>query len=221
MSSQFWENVATRADGIVTAEDLEVIAYRLVTEQVLYHADRHSRMAYGLIVQYERDFKLALAPLGVTIEINSQLRYVYAMPRHIKAGTASAAQTLLALVLRAIYDESARLGQFTDDGEVVCDLVELEEKYRLMTNRELPGKGEFSALMRTMKRWGIAKKSHDPLDGGGELDSSSSYAIVIRPAIADILGETALLRLSQWTIPDVIDTDEKVESSEESPEVAE
>jgi hypothetical protein len=111
-----------------------------VTEQVLYHADRHSRMAYGLIVQYERDFKQALAPLGVSIEINSQLRYVYAKPQHIKAGTASVAQTLLALVLRAIYDESARLGQFTDDGEVVCDLVELEEKYRLMTGRELPAR---------------------------------------------------------------------------------
>ena len=221
MSSQFWENVASRSDGIVTAEDLEATAYRLVTEQVLYHADRHSRMAYGLIVQYERDFKQALAPLGVSIEINSQLRYVYAKPQHIKAGTASVAQTLLALVLRAIYDESARLGQFTDDGEVVCDLVELEEKYRLMTGRELPGKGEFSALIRTMKRWGIAKKSDESGDGSGDLDSGSPYVVVIRPAIADILGETALLRLAQWTASDSVDSGTSDESSEESVEVAE
>lgn len=221
MSSQFWENVASRADGIVTADDLEATAYRLVTEQVLYHTDRHSRMAYGLIVQYERDFRQALAPLGVSIEINSQLRYVYAKPQHIKAGVASVPQTLLALVLRAIYDESARLGQFTDDGEVVCDLVELAEKYRLMTNRELPGKGEFSVLMRTMKRWGIAKKSDDSGDGSGDLDAGAPYVVVIRPAIADILGETALLRLAQWTVADSIDNSASDEPSEESVEVTE
>jgi hypothetical protein len=221
MSSLFWENVAARTDGVVTVEDFETAAYRLVTEQVLYYTDRHSRVAYGLVSQYERDFKQALAPLGVTIEVNSQLRYVYAKPQHIKAGTASVAQTRLALVLRAIYDESARLGQFTDDGEVVCELVELGEKYRLMTGLELPGKGEFAALMRAMKRWGIAKKSDDSGEGSGEIDPGAPCVVVIRPAIADILGETALLRLAQWTAAEAVNTDMTNESSEETSEVAE
>lgn len=220
MSSLFWENVATRTDGVVTADDFETAAYRLVTEQVLYHADRQSRVAYGLIVQYERDFKQALAPLGVALEINTRLRYAYAKPLHQKMGAASVSQTLLALVMRAIYDESARLGQFTDDGEVVCDLVELAEKYRLMTGRELPGKGEFSALMRTMKRWGIARKSDESSDGGN-FDSSATYPIVIRPAIADILGDTALMRLALWTAADTTDEPAPIEPSEESTEVSE
>lgn len=221
MSSLFWESVAARTDGVVTGEGLEAAAYRLVTEQVLYYADRHSRVAYGLVSEYERDFKQVLAPLGVTIRVNSQLRYVYAEPQHIKAGTASVAQTRLALVLRAIYDESACLGQFTDDGEVVCELVELGEKYRLMTGLELPGKGEFAALMRAMKRWGIAKKFEDSGEGSGESDPGVSHVIVIRPAIADILGERALQRLAQWTAVEEVNADAIDDSSEESSEVAE
>lgn len=205
--SQYWDSLAARTDGQHTPEEFESAAYRLVVEQVIYFADRHSRATYWLIERFERDFRDALSPLGITIEVNRQLRYAYAKPQHAKTGTASVAQTLLALVLRAIYDESARLGQFTDDGEVICDLIELEEKYRLMTDRDFPSRGEFSSLMRTMKRWGIAKKSDDILEQSGDSDLTQPYAIVIRPAIADILGETALLRLAQWieTTPEVSD----------------
>src|SRR3990167_6097909 len=182
--SQFWENIAARTDGQHTAEEFEAAAYRLVVEQVIYYADRHSRTAYWMIERYERDFKQALAPLGITIEVNRQLRYAFAQPRHEKAGTASVSQTVLALVLRTIYDEAARIGQLTDDGEVVCDLVELEEKYRLMTSRELPAKGELDSLMKTMKRWGIAKKSEEAGgDGDAGVATSQPYVVVIRPAI--------------------------------------
>lgn len=205
--SQYWDSLAARTDGQHTPEEFESAAYRLVVEQVIYYADRHSRATYWLIERFERDFRDALSPLGITIEVNRQLRYAYAKPQHAKTGTATVAQTLLALVFRAIYDESARLGQFTDDGEVICDLVELGEKYRLMTGRELPGRGEFSSLMRTMKRWGIAKRSDDNLEHVSNSDLEQTEAMIIRPAIADILGETALLRLAQWseTTPEISD----------------
>lgn len=199
--SQFWDAIATRTDGQHTAEEFEASAYRLVVEQVIYYADRHSRTAYWMVERYERDFKQALAPLGITVEVNRQLRYAYALPRHLKSGTASVAQTVLALVFRAIYDESARIGQLTDDGEVICDLVELEEKYRLMTGRELPAKGELDSLMKSMKRWGIAKKSDEHTgDGGDDQVTTQPYVVFIRPAIVDILGEAALQRLAQWYV---------------------
>lgn len=208
--SQFWDDIAARSNGQHTAQELEGTAYRLVAEQVLYYADRHSRTAYWMVERYERDFKQALAPLGITVEVSRQKRYAYALPRHLKAGTASVAQTVLALVLRAIYDESARIGQFTDDGEVICDLVELDEKYRLMTNRELPTKGELESLMKSMKRWGIAKKSDEHAgDGVDELAAAQPYVVIIRPAIVDLLGEAALQRIAEWRVanPTTVDTD--------------
>jgi hypothetical protein len=197
--SQYWESLSARSDGQHTSDELEAAAYRLVAEQVLYYADRHSRTAYWMVERYEREFRQALAPLGVDIQVNRQLRYAYALPKHAKAGTASIAQTVFALVLRALYDESARTGQMNDEGEVICDLVELDEKYRLLSGKELPAKGRLDALMETMKRWGIARKSdeHQSADADGSA-ADQPYAVVIRPAIADVLGEAALARLAQF-----------------------
>ena len=196
--SQYWESLASRTDGQHTSEELEMAAYRLAVEQVLYYVDRHSRTVYWMVERYERDFRLVLAPLGIDVQVNRHLRYAYALPKHAKAGAASIAQSVFALVLRAIYDESASSGQLTDDGEVVCDLVELAEKYRLMSGKELPTKGKLDALMETMKRWGIARKSEDHgLDDGDDL-AGQPYAVIIRPAIADVLGEAALARLVKF-----------------------
>ncbi|WP_153114984.1 DUF4194 domain-containing protein [Rhodocyclus tenuis] len=196
--SQYWESLASRTDCLHSSEELEMAAYRLAVEQVLYYADRNSRTAYWMVERYERDFRQALAPLGIDVQVNRQLRYAYALPKHAKAGAASIAQTVFALVLRAIYDESASAGQLTDDGEVGCDLVELAEKFRLMSGKELPAKGKLDALMETMKRWGIARKSEDQgIDEGDDL-VGQPYAVIIRPAIADVLGEAALARLVQF-----------------------
>ncbi len=197
--SQFWEPPASATDGEHTADEFEAAAYRLLAEQVLYHADRHSRISYWLVDRFERDFRRALDPLGIEVLVNRQLRYACALPRHAKTGTASVSQTLLALVLRSIYDESARLGQVNEEGEVACDLVELAEKYRLATGRDLPAKGEFDSLMRTLQRWGIARKGDETgsIEDEGDLQGQP-YAVVIRPAIVDVLGEAALARLAQW-----------------------
>jgi len=175
---------------------------------VLYYADRHSRVAYWMIERYERDFRQALAPLGIDVHVNRQLRYAYALPKHAKSGGASIAQTIFALVLRAIYDESVSGGQLTDDGEVICDLVELSEKYRLMSGKDLPTKNKLDTLMESMKRWGIARKSEDHSFGESDDLMGQPYAVIIRPAIADVLGEAALARLVQFRAVTATDADE-------------
>lgn len=199
--SQYWENIAARTDKQYAAEEFESTASRLLAEQVLYYADRHSRIAYGMIERFEREFKHVLSQVGIGLTVNRQLRYACAIPDNGRAGTANTAQTLLALVLRKIYDEQARTGQLSDDGEVICDAVELEEKYRLSTSgkRELPGRGELDGMVKTLKRWGIVRK----LDEHELPDSAASdiqpYVLAIRPAIVDLLGEAAITRLCQFT----------------------
>jgi Domain of unknown function (DUF4194) len=194
-----WEDLASRLDGVYTVEDFETAAYRLVAEQVIYHSDRSSRVTYGILELYEREFAKVLAPLGVSLSINRQLRYVAALPRHAKAGTATVAQTLFALVLRGLYDEGVRAGGLTEDGEVLCDYIELQEKFHLMTGRDLPTRGELDTLLRSVKRWGIARRLEDDDSGHlSPLQDQSAGGVAIRPAIVDVLGETALLRLAQW-----------------------
>ena len=197
--SSYWEDLASRLDAIYEPEDFEAAAYRLVSEQVIYHSDRASRASYALIELYERDFSKVLAPLGLSVMVNRQLRYVVALPRHARASTATVAQTLFALVLRGLYEDGARAGDLTEDAEVMVDFIELQEKYRLMTGRDLPPKGELDTLMRAAKRWGIARRLDD--DDSAELtllQEQSVSGVAIRPAIVEVLGETALTRLAQW-----------------------
>jgi hypothetical protein len=200
MAAQMWENLADASNGLATSEEFETAAYRLVTEQVLYYADRHSKTAYALVDQYERNFRQVLTPLGIDVKVNRQLRYAFAQPQRSKAGTATVAETILVLVLRAMYDESARQGRMNDDGEVVVDVVELDEKHRMLSRRELPAKAKLDALLDSLKRWGVARKSEELAETSDEDTGAAPYGIVIRPAIADLLGDAALAKLASFRI---------------------
>jgi len=190
-----WDNVVASARGQATQEDFEATAYRLVAEQVIYASDRGNKVAYWLLEDYERDFRHALEPMGIGLFLNRRLRYACALPRHAKVGEAGLEPTLLALVLRKIYDELARLGQVSENGEVFVDLIELAEKFRQSTRgRELPKGGQLRDLVRTMQRWGIARR-HDDVDVD-DSEVEQPFALVIRPAIAEVLGETPLQRLA-------------------------
>jgi hypothetical protein len=197
---QTWETIAA-SDGVYEVSDFEYAAYRMVAEQVLYHADKSSRTAYGIVERYERDFRELLSRLGVDLGVNRHLRYAYAIPRHDKSVSATTGQTLLALVLRGLYDESAQKGDLTDDGEVACGFVELAQKYQLMTGRELPTKGEFDATIRVLSRWGIVRRIEDDEALLGTDDVAARLGIAIRPAIVVVLGEAALAKLTSWTRP--------------------
>lgn len=199
--SQYWEDVASKTGNQYVAEDFQSAVSRLLAEQVLYYADRQSRTAYGIVERFELKFKHVLSMVGSGLIVNRQLRYATSIPDNGKAGTATTAQTLLALILRKIYDEQARTGRLNDDGEVICDSVELEEKYRLSTSgkRELPGRGELDGLVKTLKRWGIVRKMDEQEFSDLIATDSQSYVLAIRPAIVDLLGETAINRLAQFT----------------------
>jgi hypothetical protein len=190
-----WDNAVASTKGMATHEDFETAAYRLVAEQVLYASDRGNKLSCWLIEDYEREFRHALEPMGVGLLVNRRLRYACALPRHTKIVDAGMEPTLLVLVLRRIYDEHFRLGQVSDNSEVFVDLIELAEKYRQSTNgRELPRGGQMRQLMRTVQRWGIARRQDDVTDE--DADVEQPFVIVIRPAIADVLGETPLQRLA-------------------------
>ena len=145
----FWADAVAAADG-KTEADFEQAADRLISEQVLYAADLRNKAAYALIRDYEHKFRQALAPFGYQLQLNRQLRYACAIPRHRHGHPATVAQTLLALVLRHIFDEETRSGHHDEHGEVTCDLINLATKYQQITGRELANGGRLTALLQ----WG-------------------------------------------------------------------
>lgn len=214
--SQYWESIASKTDGQYTAEEFEATASRLLSEQVLYYSDKHSRMAYGMVERFEREFRNVLSMVGVTLlPVNRQLQFACSVPNSGKSGTATTAQTLLALVLRKIYDEYAKTGQFNDNGEVVCDPVELREKYKAATGRELPLRSEMEPLVRVLKRWGIIRKMDEKeIEENGISTDGQPYVLVIRPAIVDLLGDTATSKLAEFHNADNLDSEQPINEEE-------
>lgn len=191
----YWDTAVERASRQFSAAQFEAAAYRLLTEQVLYASDQRSRVSYRLVEQFEREYKAALAPFGIRLSVNRAQFYACAIPTHEKVFATTTEQTLLALVLRKLHDESARLGQFSDHGEVACDLIELTQRYQQLTQRELPSGGKLESLLQTMQRWGIAR-TVEQAQTAPSSGVEQPYEVMIRPAIVEILGEAALEQLA-------------------------
>jgi len=189
-----WEECAARSSGLYTPEMFEQAAYRLVAEQALYYADITSRVHYGVIERFEREFAAVLDVFGVDLRVNRGLQYACAISRHQRVGAASKDQTLLALVLRLLYDEGIHAGNMNDAGEIVVDLVELNERYVRETERDFPRRN-LDPLMHYMKRCGIVRIAEDERSDSAAA-SDQQWAVAIRPAIADILGESAILQIA-------------------------
>ena len=186
-----WNLLSQQSNGLHTVADFERAAYRLVTEQVLYASDRGARSAYHLIEDHFDDFFAALAPLGIRLERNAHYRYLVALPAHADGVPVTLEETLLLLVLRQRYDEAARQGSLEEFGEVVVELPDLQEAYPALTCRPMPEVGALRALVRSARRWGVARLVDS------EPDDPQPFHLRVRPAIVEIVGETWLQRLDQ------------------------
>ena len=125
-------------------------------------------------------------------KVNQQKRYVYALPRHPKAGTASPAQTLLALVLRAITTiESARSGSSPTTETLSATWWNSTKFLPVDDWLRVALEGRARNVVADHEA-GIAERSDEHVSEAiGEVDFDQPYAVLIRPAIVDVLGETA------------------------------
>jgi hypothetical protein len=196
-----WNTLSELSNGVYQPADFEHVAYRLITEQVIYSTDRQSRVAYTLIETWFADFADALKPFGVQLERNAYHRYVVATPTHGSGAIVSLAETLLALVLRRQYDLSMRRGDVLDHGEVLVDLAELQESYQGLTGRTLPEATALRGHLANLKRWGIARIDE------AEPGDTQPFMVIARPAIVEILGERWLQRLDQHAVQDDVDAE--------------
>jgi hypothetical protein len=187
-----WTTLAHASGGLHAVADFERAAYRLVSEQVLYASDRGSRAAYHLVEAHLEDFAAALAPLGIRLERHAQHRYVVALPQHAEGSLVTIEETLALLVLRQRYDEAVRQGRVEESGDVVVELTELQEAWPALTGRPMPDVGQLRALLRALRRWGVARLVESPPE------EAQPFHLEVRPAIVDVVGEQWLQRLDQF-----------------------
>lgn len=182
-----WERLAEQSQGMYVPTDYQQAAYRLMMEQVLYAVDRGSRLPYDLIVKHFGAYKELFARFGMELHHNHFHSYVAAVPTVSVAGKMRLAETRMALVLRRLYDDKMHAADIVA-GEAFIELEELERTYKELLKRDLPDRGDLRELIGIMKRYGIARLE--------ELEEGQPFQVVVRPGIAEVLGETALLQLA-------------------------
>jgi len=192
-----WERLAAQSNGIYEEQDYQQAAYRLMMEQVIYASDRGGRVPYELVTRHLGAFRDVFEQFGMTITHNPHHGYVVAIPRHAFGARMRLEETRLALLLRRVYDDRINAVDIVD-GEAFVTLEELEQLYKDLLGRQLPDRGEMRELVRSLKRNGMAREI--------EAADDQPFQIAIRPAITDILGQTALLQLAAYGIdPEVVE----------------
>jgi hypothetical protein len=186
-----WERLAAQSNGLYEEQDYQQAAYRLMMEQVIYAGDRGGRVPYELVTRHLGAFRDVFEQFGMTITHNPHHGYVVAIPRHAFGARMRLEETRLALLLRRVYDDRINAVDIVD-GEAFVTLEELEQLYKDLLGRQLPDRGEMRDLVRSLKRNGMAREI--------EAEDDQPFQIVIRPAITDILGQTALLQLAAYGI---------------------
>ena len=184
-----WKRLADD-QGAYTVSDFQKAALRLVVDQVLYQANPKQRSDYDLIASYEKDFTEVLDLLGCRLDHNRQERYVAAVPMQPEVSKIPLMHTLLALVLRKLYDHHMNRGSL-NAGIAGVSLSELEVAFNESTGRELPMKpqSELMGLLDAMKRWGIARPAK--ADNLGEV----TWYVEILPGIQSLINERSLAML--------------------------
>ena len=184
-----WERLAAQSSGLYEEQDYQQAAYRLMMEQVIYAGDRGGRVPYELVTRHVGAFRDVFEQFGMTITHNPHHGYIVAIPRHAFGARMRLEETRLALLLRRVYDDRINAIDIVD-GEAFVTLEELEQLYKDLLGRQLPDRGEMRELVRSLKRNGMAREI--------EAADDQPFQIAIRPAITDILGQTALLQMAAY-----------------------
>lgn len=181
-----WKRIAEQ-DGAHSVRDFQKAAQRLIVDQVLYQANPKQRADYDLVVAYEGAFAEALDLFGCMLDLNVQERYAAVVPTITEVSKIPLMHTLLALVLRKLYDHHMNSGSL-HAGIAGISLPELEAAFQESTGRELPMKpqSELIGVMDAMKRWGIGRLVRT--ENLGE----ATWFVEILPGIQSLINERTL-----------------------------
>lgn len=209
--ARFWDRLA-EDNEVYLAGDFAGAMYQLITEQALYYHNRDQRNAYNIVKAAIPQFKEATSICGCELHVSDDYAFVAAIPKGVRRNSISRADTLLALVLRKLYQERMTAAELLDTGAAVVTIEDLQGTYRSLTGGELPASmTELRDTIRRMKRYGLAKEQK------AEEDDIQPFNIEILPGIVVLLSDVAMQRLAaQYAVADVDASKDEEESADET-----
>lgn len=184
-----WNSLAESTKGLYTTDNFKQAMYQLVTHQCLYCRFITHTVSYRIISEYRDEFEEAVALMGLRFGFNDRLEFCFVMPESVKDSPMDIQETLFFLVLRQLYHSKGSVGDLTPEGDAVVSVPELVTTFHSMTGRELESKANIiRGLVKSASRKGLARIQEKPEN------DPQPFAILILPAIAEILSENAINR---------------------------
>lgn len=184
-----WNAIADESEGIYVTDDFKRAMYQLASHQCLYSRFGHHATSFRIISKYRDAFEEALALMGLRLGFNDRLEFCYVVPEVIKDTLLDYQETRFLLVLRQMYHIKGSAGDMTIEGDALVNVEELVSTYRSMTGLELETKNQaIRELIKMASRKGLARILEKPEN------DPQPFAIIILPAIAEILSEHAVAR---------------------------
>lgn len=184
-----WNSAADASNGLYIPDNFKQAMYQLVTHQCLYSRIITHAVSYRLISEYRDEFEEAIALMGLRLGFNDRLEFCFVIPESVKDTPMDTQETLFLLVLRQLYHTKGSAGDLTAEGDAVASVPELVTTYHSMTGRELESKGNvLRGLVKSASRKGLARIQEKPEN------DPQPFAIIILPAIAEVLSENAINR---------------------------
>ena len=159
-----WEDLASGLDGGLPS-DFETTAYRLVAEQVIYHSDRSSRAAYGILGALRARVLQSTGAAGYYCRSTGGCANVTALrgtPRQLPRPWLRHCLPWCCAVWHAT---KACVNGTYRRRRGACATTSAAREVPPMTGRDLPTRSELDTLLRSAKRWGIAQRLEDDDSG--------------------------------------------------------
>lgn len=206
-----WNSAAEASNGLYTPDNFKQAMYQLVTHQCLYSRIIAHGVSYRLISEYRDEFEEALALMGLRLGFNDRLEFCFVTLENVKDTPMDKQETLFLLVLRQLYHTKGSAGDLTPEGDALVSVPELVTTYHSMTGEELESKSNIiRGLVKAANRKGLARIQEKPEN------DPQPFAIVILPAIAEVLSENAINRFGAALKASLVTHEASMQTTEEA-----
>ena len=174
------------------AGDFTAAADRLLVQQCVFRDDWGCQKHYEIVVRNVDYFTDLMAAVGRQLIVDERERMLTVVPTHpLARAVLQNDETILLLVLRAVFERGVSDFGQGDDGEIETTSDDVLDRYEPMSGRARPTWQRAYEMLRSYDRRRFVRVS-EPENG------ESNCQIVIRPSIRHVTGDDWMTRLEEW-----------------------
>ena len=169
-------------------QDMKRAMRDLRARQIIHGDDRMLKGSYDVLRRSHSFFKAHFGSEGYELRFDDRAQYVVLMPGEIGASNRRQQlkrdETLVLLLLRALWYEQARAGELDEQARVQLDSETLMDRATILAGNDFPAYTRLKEILTGLKRRGLVRFTDEQEDREEQL-----LGFDISPAITEIVDD--------------------------------